>query len=542
MSGLLMGSEWIVLVVVLLGMGGLISVVRAGEAALRADLPHLRRQGAATQLIVEGRPFIILGGELHNSSASSLEYMAPVWPRLAALNLNTVLATVSWELLEPEEGKFDFGLVDGLIQGARRHHLRLVLLWFGSWKNGVSSYAPAWVKKDLKRFPRVQRQDGWNVEVLSPLSDANCRADARALAALMQHVRDVDRGRQTVLMVQVENEAGLLGQTRDYSPPAEEAFRRPVPAELMDYLLKHKDTLIPEFKAVWEAAGARGSGTWPEVFGEGADETFMAWHVARHIGRVAAAGKAEYPLPMFANAWLIQPGNEKPGQYPSGGPVSKVMDVWRAAAPAIDFLAPDIYLPDFKGTCARYTRSGNPLFIPEVHRGPESASRVFYAIGNHDAIGFCPFGIDGVPADHPVAASYALLSEMIPVIAAQQGLGRMAGILIEKDEDLALELGDYRVEVSPKVQGRANLPAYGLVIASGPEEFLLAGAGMQVGFAARTAGPGVTAILSVDEGHFKDGQWIPGRRLNGDESAANGRAILPAGPLGLLRVKLYRHA
>jgi beta-galactosidase GanA len=233
-----------------------------------SSLPHLSKEGAATQLIVDGRPFLILGGELHNSSSSSLEYMQVIWPRLAAMHVNVALTPVSWELIEPQEGKFDFALVDGLIQQARRNDLHIVFLWFGSWKNGVSTYVPAWVKTDYARFPRARDEAGRPLEVLSTFSAASRDADAHAFAALMRHIREVDGQNHTVLMMQVENEVGVLGESRDRSPVANEAFAKPVPPELMQYLQKHKDTLIPEFRKVWEDAGRKdfgnlGASFWP---------------------------------------------------------------------------------------------------------------------------------------------------------------------------------------------------------------------------------------------------------------------------------------
>ncbi|MCX5643762.1 MAG: DUF5597 domain-containing protein [Phycisphaerae bacterium] len=522
------------LVVLAVVLGG---VQMAGaQAKLVAGIPTLHKQGTTTQLLVDGKPFVILGGELHNSSASSLAYMEPIWPKMVALNLNTVLAVVSWELLEPEEGRFDFALVDGLLEGARKHDLRLVLLWFGSWKNGVSSYVPGWVKRDVARFPRMQPRPGENVEVLTPLSEANCSADARAFAALMRHLKEADGTRHTVLMVQVENEVGLLGASRDRSPLAEAAFAKAAPAELTGYLSDHKSDLIPEFKKYWEAAGFKTASTWTEIFGEGADEAFMAWHMARYVGKVAAAGKAEYSLPMYANAWLVQNDGQKAGDYPSGGPVSKVLDVWRAAAPAIDFLAPDIYLPDFKAACASYTRSGNPLFIPESSAG---ADRVFYALGQHEAIGFCPFAIDSLPPDHALKDSYQLLAELLPVIIENQGSDRMRGLLPYKEDNERVDLAGYRLEVSYRKD--ANSKGYGLVIALGADEFLVAGSGVGIHFSARTPGPRRTGILSVDEGQFRDGKWVPGRRMNGDEDAGGWRLQLAGGSPSIQRIKLYRH-
>ncbi|WP_220399080.1 beta-galactosidase [Granulicella sp. WH15] len=338
--------------------------------------PHLERRGSATQLIVEGKPFLVLGGELHNSSSSSIEYMKPVWPRLADMHMNTVLLPVAWETIEPEEGRFDFKSMDGLLEGARANHLKLVLLWFGAWKNTYSSYAPAWVKSNTERFPRVQTSDGRGTERLSPFSTTVRDADARAFAGLMRHLRDVDGGTHTVLMVQVENEVGVIPESRDHSSAANAAFAAAVPTALTSFLQAHRTTLNPEFRAAWEAAGSRSTGTWQEVFGKASltDDLFMAWHYATYIEHVAAAGKAEYPLPMFANAALIRP-NYEPGQYNSGGPLPHSMDVWRAGAPSVDFISPDIYFNEFAQWAGRYTRADNPLFIPET-QGVSGARRM----------------------------------------------------------------------------------------------------------------------------------------------------------------------
>ena len=246
-------------------------------AAEPAAIPHLQKQGTATQLIVDGKPFLALAGELLNNSATGVEHMKPIWPKLVESKFNTVLAGVSWAQIEPAEGKFDFSVLDGVIQGARSHNLRLVLLWFGTWKNSLSSYPPDWLKKDFERFPRAQVAGGKSIELLSPMSDANRDADARAFAALMRHVKAVDGQQHTVIMIQVENEVGMHGDSRDRSPAADKAFNGPVPKELMDYLQKHRDTLIPEFRQVWEAAGAKTSGTWEEVLERAPSRTDTSW-------------------------------------------------------------------------------------------------------------------------------------------------------------------------------------------------------------------------------------------------------------------------
>jgi beta-galactosidase GanA len=495
-----------------------------------SGIPHLEKHGSATQLVVDGKPFLMLAGELLNSSSSSLDYMRPVWPRLAAIPLNTVVTPLSWELIEPREGQFDFALLDGLIQDARRNGLRLVFLWLASWKNGMSSYAPVWVKADLKRFPRVIEKDGNPVEILSPLGKEAMEADAHAFAAVMKHIRAVDGEAHTVLMMQVENEVGVLGDSRDRSATANQAFAGQVPKELTTYLQQRRTTLIPEFRRVWEAAGAKYSGTWEQVFGAGSetDKIFMAWNYGRYVQFVATAGKAEYPLPMYVNTWLARP-DAAPGQYPSGGPLPEVMDVWKAAGNAIDIYAPDIYAPNFAEWCDRYHRAGNPLFIPETFGGAAGQAHVFYAIGQHETIGFSPFGIDSfaeqerellMDANNDLGKSYEALTKLAPIILQHEGQGEMAGFLLDKEHpQTTVELKGYRLNVSiDQIFETEAKTGYGLVIALGRDEFLGAGLGFRVSFSLKEGGSTRLGIASIDEETFFDGAWIPGRRLNGDEN------------------------
>jgi len=497
-----------------------------------APIPHLRQQGAATQLIVEDKPFVMLAGELHNSSSSCLEYLAPIWPRLVALNLNTVIASISWELVEPEEGKFDFRLVDGIIAAARKHRLRLVFIWFGTWKNYDAHYVPAWVKTDWKRFPRCQHRPGVNTTQLTALSDENCRADARAFAAVMRHIREVDARQQTVIMMQVENEAGIRPVSRDHCPLAEEAFAKPVPRELMDHLAARKESLLPEFKEIWAKTNFRADGTWSDVFGENADEVFSAWTIGRYIERVTAAGKAEYPLPMYVNAWLVQFKGQKAGDYPSGGPVAKMMDVWRAAAPSVDLYAPDIYLDDFKGICAEYHQNGNPLFIPEAQRDERAGMRALFALGEHHALGFSPFGIDSLSETNVLRDYYGMLRGILPLLVEHQGRNTLRGFLQHRDEKrVEFDIGDFRADIEYKG------PAAGLIIALAPDTFLMAGVNASIRFSARPDKPGSTDWLSVEEGVFRDGKWQAGRRLNGDEATYR----VPLGPQPRILIgKVYR--
>ena len=533
-----------------------------------AEIPHLRKQGTATQLIVDGKPFLALAGELGNNTATSLEYLEPVWPKLMDTKLNSVLAAVSWAQLEPEEGKFDFHVLDGVIREARTHHLRLVLLWFASWKNGQSSYAPDWVKRDFERFPRAQNTAGRSIELLTPFSDANRDADTRAFAALMRHVKSVDGRQHTVVMVQVENEIGVP-DSRDRSPLAARAYEGLVPRELIDYLQRNKDGLIPELRQVWGTNGFKTSGTWAEMFGQGAasDEIFMAWNFARYVGCVIGAGKAEYPLPMFVNAWA--PGFAKDNQRAngqSGSPMPDTLDVWRAGAPQMDLIAPDIYDYDYAVMCERYTRSGNPLFIPETRGLPPNGleARVLYAFGRHDAIGFSPMGIERPAApDIELTSSYDVIKQLAPLISEHQGNGTMSAVLLGAgDPPQKIQVGNYTLEAAylkPRVLPGSPQPqppypnAAAIFIATGPDEFYAAGNGVTVTFTPNTPGPPLAGLATVEEGVFVEGRWVPGRRLAGDDTAtpalvlprlhvvADRPALFGPSFKGIVRVTLYRY-
>lgn len=532
-----------------------IALVAASRAAGTPPIPHLVTQGSATQLIVDGKPFLVLGGELHNSSSSSLAYMNPLWPELQSMHLNTVLAPVSWELIEPQEGGFDFSVVDGLIRGAREHGLHLAFLWFGSWKNSMSCYVPEWVKTDTKRFPRAEDRNGVPQEILSPFAAENLKADCRAFAALMAHVRQVDGIEHTVIMVQVENEIGMLPDARDHSAAANRSYRGQVPAALMEYLAAHEASLVPELRQAWEGAGHRSSGSWEDVFGASirTEEIFMAWSFSRYAEAVAAAGKAEYPLPMYVNTALNRPGT-LPGQYPSAGPLPHLMDVWRAAAPSIDWLSPDIYFPDFAAWCDRYHRDGNPLFVPEMR---PLAGNLFYALGSHDAMGVSPFGIeDCAGPDRPglppsVGRCYDVLSQLSPEILAHQGKGSMTGVWLDDEHRTqTVTMGEYTFTFAhdytwPYSRGFGKPAPWprvgGLLIMTSPDEFIVAGTGIVVTFASNNPGRPRAGIVRIDEGAFEHGAWVPGRRLNGDEDHQGRHLLIPSGTAEIQRLKLYSY-
>jgi len=518
-------------------------VLRAQETSAAAAPPHLETRGAATQLIVNGKPFVMLSGELHNSSSSSLEYMKPIWPKLAAMGLNSVVTPLSWELVEPKEGSFDFKLVDGLLKQARESHQKVVFLWLASWKNGMSSYPPAWVKQDTRRFARVV-EHGQEVEILSPLADATRDADGRAFEALMQHLKIVDGREHTVVMMQVENEVGVLGDSRDHSAAANAAFAAAVPAELTAYLQAHRDGLYPDLRALWDANGDKTAGTWAEVFGDStrADEVFMAWQYGRFIQSVAARGKAQYNIPMYVNTWLA--GDDvAPGEYPSGGPEPRVVDVWKAAGTGLDFYSPDLYDANFAGWCKRYHRDGNPLYMPETRGGAAGAANVFYALGEEAGFGFSPFGIDSEMDDKgDLAASYAAIAKLGPLLAEHQSAGDIHGFVLNKGHDsVDFTMSGYTVHVAlDEIFGGHAESGFGMIMADGPDEFLGVGKGFRVSFTPRSATAQQVGIAAVDEGTFEDGKWVPGRRLNGDENDQGKGWRFDSRQVRTERVRLYR--
>ena len=535
-----------------------------GAAAVAAPrLPHLRAQGNATQLIVDGAPFLIRGGELSNSHGEP-DYLRASWPKLKALNLNAVVAPVYWDVVEPIEGKFDWASVDGLIADARTNDMRLVFLWFGTWKNSMSCYVPAWVKTDSARFPRALTSNGQTMEILTPFDATNRDTDARAFGALMRHLRETDRA-HTVVLVQVENEIGMIPEARDRHPAADAAFAAPVPAELMNYLAAHRAALAPELRDRWIAAGARPGGTWTEVFGDNlaTSEVFMAWAFGRYVEVIAKAGRAENALPLYANAALIRPGYQ-PGQYPSAGPLPHLIDVWHAAAPTIDFISPDIYFPNFVEWADRYTRGGNPLFIPEALRNPDAAVNSLYAFGAGNGIGFAPFGIEaiGEPAASLLKASNDIVRQLTPLITAHQGKGTMTALLPPAAEQrkphdvvfggLTLSATYERLEAPSLADGvineagdrsasRASLPAGAIVIQLGPDEFLFGGIGVTITFATPTPGVPQIGILNCEEGRYVDGNWQHIRWLNGDQTHQGRHVRLEPGHFGIQHVRLYRY-
>jgi hypothetical protein len=522
------------------------------------DIPHIEKRDNHFALIVDGKPFLLLGGQINNSSAWPANLPA-AWSAAEAMHANTVEAPVYWEQIEPTQGTFDFANVDLLVNQAREHHLRLVLLWFGTWKNGQNHYVPEWIKSDPKTYPREENDHGKLLDVMSPSSSANMEADKHAFAALMRHVKSIDGTDHTVIMVQVENESGSVGSIRDFSPAAQKSFEADVPAELA------RSLRLPP-------------GTWMKAFGPDADESFAAYATAHYINQVAAAGKAEYPLPMYCNVWFAYPvhalenrDRASAGQeYPSGGPQQANIAIWKAAAPAIDILAPDFYSDDFtlfRNIVATYRRPDNPLFIPESHFDATFGRYFFYALGN-GAIGFSPFGIDraqqpevpnpqGIIASAPVrsinpAENYALFNAPEAQIAQLNLEGKLYTAVEEKGaarQSIHLPTADAVVSFgfpqpdgayppgTPTFQGRA------MVAQLGPLEFLVTGFDASVSFAVSAAElqkePNQQIeILRAEEGQYVDGVWRTTRILNGDQTD-RGLNFRSSGP-PLVRIHLHK--
>jgi beta-galactosidase GanA len=522
--------------------------------------PKLVRDQNTFQLLVSNKPFLILGGELGNSSASSNDYMKSIWPKLKQMNLNTVIAPVYWELIEPDEQGFDFSLVDSLIHYARANDMKLVLLWFGSWKNSMSCYAPAWIKTNTTKFPRAVDKNGVKQEILSPFYKTNLEADKQAFVNLMQHIKQTDSKENTVIAIQVENEIGMLPDARTYDEAANTAFTNPVPNEFLNYLNKNKPALLPELKSVWEANGYKTAGNWEAVFGKtlSTDEIFMAWYYGRYANEITAAGKAIYNLPMFVNAALNRPG-WKPGQYPSAGPLPHVMDVWKAAAPSIDILAPDFYNPDFKHWCDLYTRAGDPLFIPEIRFENGVDAKAFFAFGNYNCLSFSPFSIESTehPETEPIGKAYSVLQQITPILARYQPQGNVDGFLLSKDSSSSVvTLGNYRLAVkhdytlgwSADAKNDAWPLAGCIVISVAPDEFYVAGTGVVITFEPTTIGKRA-GFLSVDEGRFEnvdltdaqEQKWIAGRRMNGDQDHQGRHVRIPVNEYSIQHVKMYTY-
>ena len=544
----------------------------------------LQKQGTATQLVVHGMPFLILGGELGNSSAACPQDIERIFPKLKKMGLNTVLVPVYWDLTEPVEGQFDFTLTDKALQQARENDLKIVFLWFGAWKNSMSCYAPLWFKENHKKYPRAYTQSGKPLEIASAFSEAVYEADHHAFSQWMQHIATVDKEEGTVIMIQIENEIGMLEDARDYSREANKIFNAPVPAEFMTYLQKNKKALHPQMLKKWESQGCKKQGYWQEVFGADiyTDEIFMAWHYAKYVEGLAQTARSIYNIPLYVNAAMNSRGR-KPGEYPSAGPLAHLIDVWHCGAPSIDILAPDLYDNGFTDWVARYKLHNNPLFIPEIRLTDNNSVRAFYIFGEHDAIGISPFSIeDGSDSPNsPLIQSYAKLTELMPLLTKYQGKGLMKGLLFDSenkeriiaDDDLTITARHFfTLPWDPRATNGSIWPeGGGILLKLSKNEYIVAGSGIVLEFAKTSEKQTIEKQKQLGEDGFalrndqiktkhdkfkgmrcgigyvdevkvdKDGKLHYVRRLNGDQDHQGRHVRISVGDFKILHVQLYEY-
>jgi Domain of unknown function (DUF5597)/Beta-galactosidase len=490
-------------------------------------MPKLISKDGRHALIIDGAPFFILGVQAHNSSGWPT-MLPQLWEAVEDVHANTLEVPVYWEQIEARPGGFDFSLVDTLLAQARAHKVRLVLLWFATWKNGSNHYMPEWMKRDAAKYPNIQGKTGKPVDSPSPNADATLEADKKAFARLMGYLKKAD-ARHTVIMVQVENESGAWGSVRDYSPTAQKLFDAPVPAEL----------LKPGLLNAMHVPVISG-GNWQQVFGDRADEYFHAWSVARFIGQVAAAGKTEYGIPLYANAALRDPlTNPTADNYESGGPTDNVIPIWKAAAPAIDLLAPDIYLTGtdrIMKVIELYDRPDNALFVPELAWNPDKVKYLYEVIAR-GGIGYSPFGADNngdgstktetTARLAPFAKEYALLNPMMREFSKWGYEGRIRAVVEHEDHAAQIiELGKWQAIVNfgsgeRIASDKINEQPTGklMVVKMADDEFILVGTSCRISF--RPAGRDSVRAWQygkAEEIHYEKGTFKPLRILNGDET------------------------
>jgi hypothetical protein len=496
------------------------------QQLVQTPLPQIIEKNGRHALLVDGKPYFILGGQAHNSSAWPA--MLPrVWQAIDYLHANTLEIPIYWEQVEPQEGIFNFSLVDTILKQARQNHKHVVLLWFATWKNGSNHYMPEWMKRDAVKYLNINGSKGKLIDSPSPHSQATLEADIKAFTEVMKHLKKADT-QHTVIMVQVENESGSWDTVRDYSPDAQRLFEGPVPAEL----------LKPEILNALNRPVVSG-GTWQQVFGDRADEYFQAWSIARFVGQVAAAGKAQYPLPLYVNAALRDPlTNPSATTYESGGPTDNVIPIWKVAAPAIDVLAPDIYLSGSERilkVLELYERSDNALLVPELGLDLQK-SKYFYEVLAHGGIGFSPFGIDVNDYSRPVSDNakelepfsddYKAVQPMMRELAEWSFEGKISAVVEHEDHaNQTIDLGAWQAVVSFGIINRNNVEVNPegtgklMIVKLSKDKFLAIGSLCHVTF--RPAGIDSNKpwqYLKVEEGYYKNGAFKLIRILNGDET------------------------
>lgn len=549
--------------------------------------PRLEYRGNSTaRIVVNDRPMLMIGGELGNSSASTPEDVKRTFSHLHKLGLNTVLVPVSWELIEPQEGKYDMGTLDAILSEASRNELKVVLLWFGAWKNSMSCYAPEWFKRDVKRFPRAHTSEGKPVEEASSLSKNVLEADKRAFCRVMEYLRDHDAEKQTVIMVQVENEIGMIEVPRDYSADATRLYQSAVPKQLTDYLKKHQASLHPYLKGKLQPQAKAGA-NWAQLFGDDiyTEEIFQTWTYATYVEQIAKAGREIYNLPMYVNVALNSRGR-KPGQYPSGGPLAHLIDLWHCGAPSIDVLGVDIYDKGIKSWLAKYHLPNNPLFVPEIRLEDKDAMYALYAFGHHGAMGFCPFSIEDYPLTttsnahdwkqmdlskddqlnvfsavgtslSPLVAAYQLLRQAEPLILERQGTKDMDAVLLDNEQreaEIVTPDGirltikhSYTLGWEPGAKDAKWPETACIILRLGKEDYLVIGSGVVVTYSPAESsttwqkGDKRIGLAKCEEVEIVDGKQRIIRHLNGDQTHQGRHVRIPVGQFQIQHFKLYRY-
>lgn len=419
----------------------------------------------------QGKPVLVLGVQAHNSSSYTAEEMETAWEALEAMHGNTMEVPVYWDKIEPEEGKFDFEMVDYLLAQARERGKYLVFLWFASWKNGNMKYCPLWVKRDKQRFHRVLNEEGVAVASLSPHWQPNRDADAKAFRALMKYIKQVDGEQQTLLAVQVENEPGFVARTAyDHGPDGQRMLAEQVPQRVVDFI--EKEGRGSEYEA-WVAAGRVRQGNWVETFGKRGYDLMSAYGVATYIDYVAACGKEEYDLPLYINVWLDHQLWDQPGLgYPAGAAVTRNVVLWKSCTPHIDVIAPDIYqLPmsvvtDIYGS---YARPDNVLFVPESGPSVANALNMVRGFAEYGLQGISYFGaesftdLEGNVLERAEAGcqNFQFLSAIAPLIIKYSGTGRIHALYQEEfAHEMQLKLEHYEAIVSFDSNPAADLGRY----------------------------------------------------------------------------------
>ena len=563
----------------------LLSLLTVGAQAQQN--PRLERCGNSTaRIVANGKPMLMIGGELGNSSASTPDDVKRTFSHLHQMGLNTVLVPLSWELIEPQEGAFDMSSLDTILNEARLNELKVVLLWFGAWKNSMSCYAPEWFKRDLKRFPRAHTPEGKPVEEASSLSKNVLEADKRAFCRIMQHLRDHDAQEQTVIMVQVENEIGMIEVPRDYSADATRMYQSAVPQQLTDYLKKYQKSLHPYLKEKLQPKAQAGA-NWPQLFGDDiyTEEIFQTWTYATYVEQIAKAGRDIYNLPMYVNV-ALNSRDRKPGQYPSGGPLAHLIDLWHCGAPSIDVLGVDIYDKGIKSWLSKYHLPNNPLFVPEIRLDDKDAMYALYAFGHHGAMGFCPFSIEDYPlttatnandwkqmdlsqddqlnafstvgsSRSPLVASYRLLRQAEPLILERQGTNDMDAVLLDNEQretEIVTPDGirltvkhSYTLGWEPGAKDAAWPETACIILRLAKEDYLVIGSGVVVTFspaessASWQKGDKRIGLAKCEEVEIVDGRQQIVRHLNGDQTHQGRHIRIPVGAFQIQHFKLYRY-